>query len=527
MSKASRRVQNRVTKSNGSPTVADVILWGGPPRSTHHDPDELPSGRTYNPLRYLSVARVVSLLEASEQGYLADLTWLYRFVEKREAVTSALKMRRMAALGSAKYAIELEPEAERDQATQAEAEAQRDILKRTFGNIDNMTEAWCWLGMATFRGYAHLEKIYDHRGIVKHLMPVPQWFWCQPFPRAEWQYNAKAANTNRGEPIDVTDYVIREVETSIDELAALKFVPKTTSLKDWALLCAKFGVPNIFMQFSRDSGASAKDYAAARATLEAYVSNGHGALPPGVEAKLFGGAGSSDGTPFPGLLGYIDTELVLRGTGGKLTMLSEATGIGSGATDAHQDVFSEIAAAELEEIANLLQRSLGEPVLNRMFPGRPHLARLVIRRKDRVDQKAGAEILSILRQSGYRPKLEDAERLVGMQLSEVEPGTPAVEGNQLALGSAMNRAVTDSGESETVRMQRAIGADAYEALNRFSSAFLISDETRRTDELKKLIEELPALLEKANLNGAADDEFERILADAFADGVGESATEET
>lgn len=516
-----------MVRGNGSPAVAEVVVWGAPPaRSTHHDPDELPTGRTYNPLRHLSVARVVSLLEASEQGYLADLTWLYRFVEKREAVTSALKMRRMAALGAAQYAVELEPEAEEDPAKKSEAEAQREALKRAFGNIDNMTEAWCWLGMATFRGYAHLEKVYDHRGMIRHLEPVPQWFWCQPFPRAEWQYNAKAANTNRGEPVDESDYLVREVETSIDELAALKFVPKTTSLKDWALLCAKFGIPNVFMQFSKDSGATPQDYASARAMLERYVSNGQGALPPGVEVKLFGAAGSSDGTPFPGLLGYLDTELVLRGTGGKLTMLSEATGIGAGATDAHQDVFAEIAAAELVEIATLMQRSIGEPVLNRIFPGRPHLARLVIRRKDRVDDKAGAEILSLLRGAGYRPKLEDAERLVGMELEEVDPVGTTPESNQPIPGYAMNR-VGDEIQGEAtqdptmLRLQRAVGADTADALKQFAAAFLISDEAKREAKLKELLASLPEMLAKANLNGALADEFEQILAEAFAEGIAE------
>jgi len=406
---------------------------------------------------------------------------------------------------------------------------------------------------------------------------------------------------------------VREVETSIDELAALKFVPKTTSLKDWALLCAKFGIPNVFTQFSKDAGATPQDYAAARAMLERYVSKGQGALPPGVEVKLFGAAGSSDGTPFPGLLGYLDTELVLRGTGGKLTMLSEATGIGAGATDAHQDVFAEIAAAELVEIATLMQRSIGEPVLNRIFPGRPHLARLVIRRKDRVDDKAGAEILSLLRGAGYRPKLEDAERLVGMELEETampgmelpapdgshgtrltdgpgvatgdQTGVPvekvadtgmngaqiaslqgiiqAVSDNQLPAesaiemiraafpnldqesasrmvaaaaafrpeqkpsGSAMNRAGDDQVEATQdpamLRLQRAVGADTADALKQFAAAFLISDEAKREAKLKELLASLPEMLAKANLNGALADEFEQILAEAFAEGI----TEET
>jgi len=47
----------------------------------------------YNPLRGLTLARAVSLLEAGERGDYADLQWTYRHVEKRDATVRAVTRR--------------------------------------------------------------------------------------------------------------------------------------------------------------------------------------------------------------------------------------------------------------------------------------------------------------------------------------------------------------------------------------------------------------------------------------------------
>ncbi len=53
----------------------------------------------FNPLRGLSMPRLVSLLEAGERGQYADLQWFYYYMERSDAmIASAIQRRRSALL---------------------------------------------------------------------------------------------------------------------------------------------------------------------------------------------------------------------------------------------------------------------------------------------------------------------------------------------------------------------------------------------------------------------------------------------
>src|SRR5271170_6377126 len=52
----------------------------------------------YNPLRGLTIAQLVTMLEAAERGNYARLQWLYRFVEKRNSTLRAVLQRRQASM---------------------------------------------------------------------------------------------------------------------------------------------------------------------------------------------------------------------------------------------------------------------------------------------------------------------------------------------------------------------------------------------------------------------------------------------
>jgi phage gp29-like protein len=52
----------------------------------------------YNPLRGLSIQKLVSLLEAGERGQYADLQWFYHYMERSDAMVYSVVQRRRAAL---------------------------------------------------------------------------------------------------------------------------------------------------------------------------------------------------------------------------------------------------------------------------------------------------------------------------------------------------------------------------------------------------------------------------------------------
>ena len=52
----------------------------------------------YNPLRGLSLPKLVSLLESGERGQYADLQWMYYFMERSDPMIFSILQRRLAAL---------------------------------------------------------------------------------------------------------------------------------------------------------------------------------------------------------------------------------------------------------------------------------------------------------------------------------------------------------------------------------------------------------------------------------------------
>src|ERR1700676_2099371 len=61
----------------------------------------------FNPLRGLTIAQLVTMLEAAERGNYARLQWLYRFVEKRNSTLRAVLQRRQASMTRLDWDIRL------------------------------------------------------------------------------------------------------------------------------------------------------------------------------------------------------------------------------------------------------------------------------------------------------------------------------------------------------------------------------------------------------------------------------------
>lgn len=445
--------------------------------------DKMPLRAQINPLRALTMPRIVSLIEQGAYGYFADLMWLYAWVERREPVLRALVERRVAAIKRCEWSVKIEAEVEDSDnaALRAEADRQREELENLLSGIENLREATGWLAMATFRGFAHLEKSFSD-GKLTRLVPVPQWYWAKRYPETAWLFNKDALNVNAGEPIIPERFVIREVESPVDEVAAIEFMRKNLNQKDWDGFNETFGIPNVFAETPENtSQAEIEQY---QYTLERMLTNGRGVLPPGVEVKL-SEPGNLTGAQFEARLRYIDQMLVIAGTGGKLTMLSEATGIGSGASEAHRDVFDDIAAAEADDIAELLFESIGKVRLNAVFPGRDHLAYFELANDSTEVTKEGADAVRTLRQTGYEVTPEVAAAVSGVPIEGLVSQDPAVAppsppgGNPEAGPGRSNDGSDDEGatEDEQERERRMAAAN-----NRNGNGPLFNTGPRGTGE---------------------------------------------
>jgi phage gp29-like protein len=413
--------------------------------STYHQNLQLSTNwrAQFNPLRGLTIAQLVTMLEMGERGNYARLQWLYRFVEKRNSTLRAVLQRRQASMTRLDWDIRF-----RDVAAGANprtlAARQAAVLREAYERIENLREAVTFLALAEFRGYAHVERHFDAQRRTVRLEPVPQWFWARLGPDAPWQYNAQARPglPMPGDPVLNPElFIYRENDSPIDEIAVIAHVRQSLSQKDWDGFIETYGLPPLFLELPPDIPAERE--AEYQAQAEAIIGDARGTIPHGTQIHTVD-SGARGQNPFAEHLQYQDELIVLAATGGKLTALTES-GSGTLAGSAHQRTFDDITEAEAAILSETFQQQFDRPLLARMFPGQPQMvyfelaATRSLDPQDIINQaltlaKAGYEIdpAELSEKTGYRLKLRDYALLPLPKPPMPEPPTePDPEENEI------------------------------------------------------------------------------------------------
>jgi phage gp29-like protein len=471
----------------------------------------------FNPLRSLTFQRAVSLLEGGERGAYAELMWTYRFIEKREATLRALKHLRLSALGKLDWDIKSVDDS-------PAAKAQAETLRAAYDRVENLREAIRFLGLATFRGFAHLEKRYagdNPAGGIVRLEPVEQWFMARDTIYGPWVYNpAASSGTISGTPIDPAHFVIRDIEDPINEIGLICFLRKNLSQKDWDAFIEVYGIDPLFIEMpAQVPPEKEKEY---QAMAEAVVGDMRGALPNGAKVQTVT-SGARGVNPFQQHLDYQDAQLVLAGTSGKLTMLNGPTGLGSGQSDVHADTFAELAQAEAGEISEIFQRQLDRVLLN-LAPGVRPLAYFELAAKDQTDVGQLLDHAVKASQAGFRLDAAELAEKTGLKLT-VAPvaAAPAFGGG--APGSTFNRAGALSPDAEALRraslekLAKAIQADLAPLRAALQDALAKEDDAAFEAAAAEIRTQLPALMKKQGADSATAKAFEHILGTALINGA--------
>lgn len=394
----------------------------------------------FNPLRGLTIQRAASLLEEGERGAYADLQWTYRMIEKRHPTLRALKLRRLAAIARLDWNIKTVDDSDA-------AKRQAEFLRACYDRLDNLREAVRFLALAEFRGYAHLERqrIDPESGPVaprsvsetNHLEPVEQWFWCRDGLYGAWEYNAEAASGRvHGASVDMSALLVREVDAPLNEIALIQFVRSGLCNKDWDAFIECYGIPRpVVVMPPNVPPEKESEY---RSAAESIADGQSGAVPSGTEIS-WPPAGSARQHPFLERLQRVDEELVLAGTGGKLTMLSSPTGIGQGAAAQHEEVFLEIAAAEALEISEVFQKQFDALLLAERFPGQPALAYFELALPNKDDIGATIEHAVKLAQAGYAMDAAELSERTGYRLTPIARSAEAEPTGQRGLLNRLRR----------------------------------------------------------------------------------------
>jgi phage gp29-like protein len=495
----------------------------------------------YNPLRNLTTTTVVSLLEQGERGIYSELQWMYRMIEKRDSTLRGLKALRISRLLNLEWSITTTPDDDLPKgATPAMAEAQALSLRAAYDQIANLKDAIKHLALASFRGYAHLEKHFDKAWNVTHLEPVDPWFFCRDGLYGEWLYNPKADATLNGDPLNSISWITREVEDPINEVALISFLRKNLSQKDWDGFIEVFGIPSIFMVAPQ--GLTKEQYEEFADVAESIAGDGRGAIPSGGDVKTVGGDVRGN-APFLEHIKYQDQCTVLAGTGGKLAMLTES-GSGTLAGSAHMEVFDDIAKGEANEISEIFRAGIDAAVLTRLHPGQPVLARFSLEADDAEDQGDYVANIKTLGDAGYDVDPDEISERTGYSVSR--RAAPAADAAPVPAGRVANKEAGAKPSPETsaalraaedvhgellakarlqlAEAQQAVLLPVAEALGKIILAADRDDidENAFANLLQDFVDyRLPRLLEQINADPATEEILTNIFSTAFLNGAAE------
>ena len=409
---------------------------------------------SYNPLRSLTIARTVALREAFDRGEMAEVQWAFRSLERSDADLLALVERRTAAILDLDWNVRTATPGKPGYDTALAAE-QAAALREAYDRIDNLYEALEHLALAVFRGYSHLQKqssVLQLHSWIDHLEPVDQWNVVRDGSGPRWKYNPEAQSTGfSGLPdsmlMDPDEFIILEHPRPIDFHALPKCARTTLGEKDWTAFMDVFGIPSgIIIMPPEVPPGKEQAYAEHAQRLSQGAS---GVLPNGSDYRP--NASPTMTGPFRGYLDYFTEKLVLAGTGGLLTMLTQS-GSGTLAGGAHADTFRLLARGHGRRLSEGLQKQFDSVVLKAAFPGKPALAYFTL------DFQAAPETDEIvdhalkLSQAGYLMDVEDLSERTGYNLLE-KPGAPPPPG----LDRSDRSDESDGSDAPTPRRPRTSG----------------------------------------------------------------------
>ncbi|MFH0907181.1 MAG: DUF935 family protein [bacterium] len=510
----------------------------------------------YNPLRSLTIQRAVSLLEQYQRGEFADPLWTMFFVEQRDADMIALVELTMAAILELDWNVKVVAEEKRrSNFDEKVAEDQAQFLRDAYDRISNLYEAIEHLGMARFRGFALAQpqvKAADAEGEAvgtvfgaNHIECLDPWNVARDGLYGDWFWNPDARSTTAralGEEarLDLDGMLIRTVRRPIDVIALIKFIRQALCDKDWDSFVEIYGLPQPIIigpaDVSDDKAAEFEDAAADVAE------GGSGYLPNGSDVKY---PDSVRGvSPFKERMTHLTEKLILAGTGGMLTMLTQS-GSGTLAGSAHMETFQRIARAEARRISEVFQKQFDRLLLEQQFPGYPILAYFELAADEEQDVGEIIKHNGELAASGFRIKQSDLEEKTGYELEPFSaasvpadtrgsggvpfrrrdptsvnrdgPSTPLRAGPDPAgVGDLLAAAAMELSEAQ--RKDLSALAEPLIAIYRKSEVESVTPE-QLARELSDLKARLPDILKEINADPSTAAVFERLMAAALANGI--------
>lgn len=464
----------------------------------------------YNSIRWLNETYLENLIERGKLGDFWELQWLYAEIEERFEVLSTVIDRRLAALRKLSWNVK-----PLDGGDSLLHKMMVEEGKAFFNGIANLEDAVAHQCLAKFRGFAHLQIMTDAVGNVTALDCTPQWH----FKKVGGDWFVRNSPGGQLFPVTSDSFVSRECSRPIDPAAARRFVKASLAEADYSATVEDAGIFALFMEMP--ANVSPENKAEFEKQAELAITGMRGIIPHSSKPHFVGNTNGGSLNIFEDYLDRQTSSVVLQATGGKLTVLAEAGGLGNGAANVHDAAFDDLALADAQEISQLFTRQLLEPWLRAQFPGSEPMAYFEIAAKDTDDLDAEAKRLQTLNSAGHKAKSSWVAEKFGVELETPNDGqgqppvTPSTVTPAAApVANADKANATDplpTREEATQALLSALGADmtpAFEAV-----VALTNKETLAEEDFLNLLE----LMESSG-GEKSEDAFNQFYSAAMLNG---------
>ena len=361
-----------------------------------------------NPLTRLSLRAAQNIYDTARGGGYTRLQYVYAEIEKTDPTLFTCVDRRLSALSALGWRVVVNEEG-------SAAEAQKTELEDLLNGAVGLSACIEHLGLAFFRGYAFAAPYMKEGKLCFHL--PPSWEFNRA-PDGTWWHNPLVIEAGPGgegqTAFDPADVLHLERVRAVDYPALALFLRHEVAEDQWGRFLERYGIPPVILEMPplTQPGDADRFAEAAQRVYEALC----GAVPNGTKVNTLAEARGAD--PFSAFIEHQEKTMVRLCTGGTLGSIAEATGIGSGASDAQSDVWREIVSRDAVLIGEEFTRWLGRFV----FP-EGMLVRFELGTEHRATPDEVFDTAAKARQAGYRFTKEYLETETGAELEE-EPQQP-------------------------------------------------------------------------------------------------------
>lgn len=375
----------------------------------------------YNPLRGLTMTRIVAMEEAAGRGDIVDLQWFWHHMIQTDVTVAAAVSKRLSHIGALDWEIRV-----MENADPVLAAEQKDVLRYAYDRIANLKEATQKLALGMFTGFSILEKVRAGYGpLISKLEWIPPWYWTIDRAKREYLFNERSIpGTGRGEMVNRRELVIHEPGDPLFKSIGRHFFAKQLAMADWDVALENGANQPIFI--IGPPGTTPEKELEYQTLAESVTSNLRGYMPNG-STFVAPDLAARSRLPYFERIEYSDKQIVLAATGGLLTMLTES-GSGTLAGGAHSETLMTLARADANKISETYQQSIDREILNAFFPNSPVVVYFQYDLPQKTESMADLmEAASSLSWSGYRIDKQMLEEKSGLKLEFMDPALAAAQ----------------------------------------------------------------------------------------------------